>query len=98
MAHLLVPQINKDGCEAWISDDFNNQTDFKSEPFFVMVHRGGCSFSSKYKNAQSFGASMLVVADYKLTEVAGDKSNSIDEQDGELLSHIPVFEISYEHA
>jgi len=37
----------------------------KQDGFFLLLTRGGCTFAQKVKNAQSFGAELIIVSDYK---------------------------------
>lgn len=57
------------GCEpfSWEDDFSSTEMDHfdKQQGFFLMVLRGGCSFSQKVKNAQEFGAELILVSDYK---------------------------------
>ena len=36
----------------------------KTEGFFLLVQRGGCSFHTKIKNAEKFGAEVIIIADF----------------------------------
>ena len=35
-----------------------------TEGFFLLVQRGGCSFHTKIKNAEKFGAELIIIADF----------------------------------
>ena len=71
----------------------------KSEGFFLLLLRGGCSFSTKVKNAQAFGAELVIVSDYKDQATADEETAKIDDKfDGMLQSHVPAFEVSWEDA
>lgn len=69
-----------------------------------MVTRGGCSFTTKVKNAMAVGASVLIVS----TERNGENWKSggqnhhdwkqWDDNDGQLQPHIPIFEIDEQYA
>jgi len=64
----------------------------------LMVKRGGCSFVTKIKNAANFGASLLIVSDYKTIEIERNQSRLIKEPigyEGQVYNHIPLFEIPY---
>ena len=61
-----------------------------------MVKRGICSFPKKIAMAQAFGASVVIIADYKPNEEKDIPIEQIrkEEADGTLTSHIPALEIS----
>lgn len=71
MARLMIPHENEKGCEKWTSNQFGAQSEEK--PFFILVERGGCSFTRKISFAQSFGAQMVLVADF---ETSSERSSS----------------------
>ncbi len=47
------------------------------------------------QNAQLYGASLLIVVDYDPKSNQAQGNIKLDEREGNLLPHIPVFEISY---
>ena len=49
----------------------------KTEGFFLLVQRGGCSFHTKIKNAEKFGAEVIIIADFN------ENQNDVDEEDEE---------------
>lgn len=57
------------GCEPYSWKDDFSEAEMKhfesSQGFFIMALRGGCSFSQKVKNAQEFGAELVIISDYK---------------------------------
>ena len=54
---------------------------------------------TKVKNAQQFGAEVVLISDYKSEEWADKAKNKFDGQlDGTLTAHIPAFEIAWEDA
>ena len=66
--------------------------------FFLLLQRGGCSFSEKVKNAQAFGAEVVLISDYR-DEVQEQQFGKIDgHMSGQLQSHIPAFELEFEDA
>ena len=72
----------------------------KTEGFFLLLQRGGCSFQTKMKNAVDFGAEVLIISDYLDKSWAERDYNKFDESsiDGQLRTHIPTFEIEWEDA
>ena len=94
------------GCEPFTDKDFYDNKGTKAivrdkgngkiDSHIMMVKRGVCSFPKKIRNAQDFGASSIIVADYDDDdEMAYDYDGIADaEYDGSLSSHIPLFEIS----
>lgn len=91
------------GCEpfSW-EEDFTEMelTHFeKSEGFFLLLLRGGCTFGQKVKNAQELGAELVIVSDYENEDSAAVQEAKMDNKlDGTLQSHIPAFEISWDEA
>ena len=91
------------GCEPfdW-EEDFTEMelTHFeKSEGFFLLLLRGGCTFGQKVKNAQEFGAELIIISDYENDDAAAYEESKMDtHHDGTLQSHIPAFEITWEEA
>lgn len=54
---------------------------------------------TKVKNAQQFGAEVVIIADYKQEDWADKEKNKFDGKiDGTLTAHIPAFEIAWEDA
>ena len=74
----------------------------KTEGFFLMVQRGDCTFHTKIKNAEAFGAEMIIIADYDPEELDKIKDKEIESyesaSDGLFMPEIPSFEISYDNA
>lgn len=71
----------------------------KQEGFFLLLQRGGCSFMTKIRNAQNFGAEAIIISDYKEENWAEKEANMFDGKlDGALTAHIPAFEISWADA
>ena len=66
MGQLIAPKKdNKNGCQMldW-GRDFTAQDMLhlnKTEGFFLLVNRGGCSFKDKIVNAQRLGAEIIIV-------------------------------------
>ena len=50
----------------------------KTEGFFLLLQRGGCSFMEKVKNAEAFGAEVVIIADYKNEEQAQQESLKLE--------------------
>lgn len=68
----------------------------KTEGFFILLMRGACSFADKVKNAQEFGAEVVIISDYRYPEDAEKERYKFDGKiDGLLQSHIPAFEIDW---
>ena len=68
----------------------------KTEGFFILLMRGACSFAEKVKNAQDFGAEVVIISDYRYPEDAEKERYKFDGKiDGLLQSHIPAFEIEW---
>ncbi len=92
-ARLIYPKSNRDGCRPYdFFQDFDDDLFKDITPFFLLVDRGGCSFSKKIDNAQWLSAFVLIVADYPTGET--HDSIKIKESEGEIFYHIPLFEIS----
>ena len=70
----------------------------KQAGFFLLLQRGGCSFTEKVKNAHDFGAEIVLVSDYKDEKQAGMDSKFDLKLDGLLQQHIPAFEIEWADA
>ena len=49
----------------------------KQEGFFMLLKRGGCSFAQKVKNAQDFGAEVVIISDYMEEDWAEQEGNKI---------------------
>lgn len=47
----------------------------KQEGFFLLLQRGGCSFTTKIHNAQNFGAEAIIISDYKEENWAEKEAN-----------------------
>jgi len=64
----------------------------------VLVERGECTFETKIKYAERFGAEVVIIADYALGANEQGEYEDAPEFGGQgiLLQHIPAFEISYE--
>ena len=48
-----------------------------TEGFFLLVQRGGCSFHTKMKNAEKFGAEVVIIADFNEFEDFEDESSLV---------------------
>ena len=73
----------------------------KTQGYFVLVERGGCTFETKIKQAERFGAEVLLISDYPEGYESidfADLAEDLQEPAGQgvLLHHIPAFEIDYE--
>jgi len=54
---------------------------------------------TKVKNAQKFGAQIVIISDFPNEEVEQEVMSKFNDKiDGFLSSHIPAFEISYKDA
>ena len=62
----------------------------------LLVERGGCDFSWKYKNAINYGASALLVSDFHPNATEEFKALQKGGHDGALSKHIPTFEFDHE--
>ena len=66
----IITPLREDGqgCEpfSWDNDFTVEEMQHfkKQEGFFLLLQRGGCSFMTKVKNAQEFGAEVVIISDY----------------------------------
>ena len=71
-----------------------------SDTLFLLLQRGGCSFSDKVTNAELFGAKVLLISDYRDSEQEAQERKKFGPyvNDGALTEHIPAFEIDWTDA
>ena len=52
----------------------------KTEGFFLLFKRGGCSFHTKIKNAEKFGAEVVLISDFEDEAAITDGMVAIDNE------------------
>lgn len=106
MGQVISP-LSEDGqgCEplSWDEDfTLDEMKQFKKdESFFLLLQRGGCSFSQKVRNAHLFGAKVLLISDYRDAQQESNDRRDVGGSivnDGALIEHIPAFEIAWADA
>ena len=71
----------------------------KTEGFFLLVKRGGCSFQKKIQNAEKFGAEMVLISDLSTSDVIINQEIKTEQREGNVFQpHLPSFEIYSEDA
>lgn len=94
MGTLYYPDENKNGCRNFSENDFKSKVLFNESAFMnpmVMVDRGGCSFLTKVRNVEEYGAKLAIVVDNR--EEHTEDLVMADDGSGGIIS-IPSFLIS----
>lgn len=94
----MIPINNLDGCGEFTINDFDEWPNNNNNRFFILVNRGGCSFSNKIRSASKLGASVIIVSDFDKHNKTETKQLPEKDNDGSLEIHIPLFEISFRDA